>query len=103
MFTTQTIATLTNVLPSLATLTSGSVRTARVGKRVRLYRTEASLLHGSALTVAVRDLLTAAPAARIRVYEGQRIYTASLENGAVIWSVRQTSKVRSLVVVEVTL
>lgn len=96
----QNTTVLHTALLPLATLSVGVTKTARRGKRIRLYRPELTLA-GPALDGAVRAL--AETGATVRVYEASRIWTAEVVEGVVIWSSRDTNKYRAAVVVEVTL
>lgn len=96
-----TVTAVTTILPALATLSTGIDRTARVGKRVRLYRPEGALLQSSPVVEAITLLLKQGYS--VKVYEGDRIYAPTVSDGAVVWSFRTTSKTRATVVVEVKL
>lgn len=97
----STVTAVTAILPALATISQGIEHTARVGKRVRLYRPEGTLLESSPVVGAIHSLLSAGYT--VKVYEGSRIYAPTLHGDVVIWSFRETSKSRAHVVVEVAL
>lgn len=101
---TSTVATIADVLPSLATIAAGTTRTARKGKRIRTYH-ELTTLVGAAdspIMVAVQSLVKSGYA--VRVYEGSTIYTAKLaDDGTVVWTSRTTTRTRDYVCVEVAL
>lgn len=100
---TSTVATIANVLPSLATIAAGTTRTARKGKRIRTYH-ELTHLVGAAdspLMLAIRSLVEAGYT--VKVYEGAIIYTPTIENGTLVWNGKATRKVRDYVCVEVAL
>lgn len=96
---TSTIAKVTNVLPALSVFTTG--RTARVGKRVRLYQGGSKVTTSPAVQTALVTLLSAN--ASVRVYEGDAIYDLRLDGSTVVWEQRSSKKTRSTAVVEVVL
>lgn len=97
----QTVSTVHNVLPALATLSIGVERTARLGKRVRLYQPCTALTTTGVVQDALVLLLKAG--VPVRVYEGNTIYTLELDGSTVVWHKRQSRKHRANVVVEVAL
>ncbi len=101
--TIKNVTTLATLLPALSTITAGAARTARRGKSVRLYREELEVLNErTRIAGAVKELLILG--VPVKVYEGSSIFTPVLgEDGSVIWNERSTAKVRTSVVVEVSL
>ncbi len=95
----STVTALVEVLPALATLAAGTTRTARLGKRVRMYRPETTMVEGPTVE-AVTALLTAGYT--VKVYEGTKVFTPAFVEGALVWAFRTTTKNRAAVVVEVT-
>lgn len=98
-----TVENLATILPALATLTEGTTRTGRAGKKLRLYRPEPTLntVTDAKMVAAVTTLLLAGYV--VKVYEASRVYTPALEQGAVVWNFRATHRVRTAMVVEVAL
>lgn len=97
---TTTVAKLTTMLPHLTTLSIGAHRTARKGKRVRLYRSETVLVDPT-LCAAVRGMLE--NGSTVKVYEGTTIFTPALDGETVVWHKRTTKKNREQIVVELTM
>lgn len=98
---TQIAAALNNILLPLATFAAGSTATKRVGKRVRIYRPEQSLVWTPAVNDAVKALLTAGH--KVRVYEGEVIYYPTIIADTVVWERSDSRRDRDYTVVEVEL
>lgn len=100
---TTTVATLTEYLPHLAPLMVGAARTARVGKKLRLYRPEmTTLTTESPLYSSVESL--ARLGVTVKVYDQEhRVWSPTLVDGTVVWTARATKKERNYTCVEVVL
>lgn len=72
-----TVTAIADVLPSLATLTTGATKTARGGRALKMYRPEAA---PAELTAECKEALTALvkSGATVRVYSLASIYTLAL-------------------------
>lgn len=99
--TTNIAAHLVSVLPAMAVLSAGTTRTARKGRRVRLYSPCASVPVTGETLAAVTTLVRAGH--QVRVYEGSTIYTASWVDGELVWATRATCRNRETATVEVVL
>jgi hypothetical protein len=97
-----TATKIATTLPALAIIAGNGVdHTARKGARIRIYRKEGELLQSSPVVAAIAALLGLG--AKVKVYEGDRIYAPVMDGEQVVWTYRVTTKIRHAVVVEVVL
>lgn len=97
---TTTVQSLSSIIAPLTTITHSARRVGRCGRKLRAYRREASMT-STELTGAVEQLVRAGRV--VRVYELNRIYTATLDEGTVVWTARKSRRHRASMVVEVSL
>ncbi len=96
----STCENLATILPALATLTEGTTRTGRSGKKFRMYRPERTMSEGK-LADAAKSLLRAGYT--VKVYELNTVFTLELDGETVVYRPRATARTRTTMVVEVTL
>lgn len=91
------LATFTAVLPALATITTGAMRTERIAKKLRAFRPESVV--GGPLVEAIIAILAAGHV--VKVSERDMVFTPTLEDGVIVWNARRTAKHRKTSIIDI--